>query len=412
MAAVFFVEWFAVTKLGAGIEVDAVFVGMTLPGLLQQVLAGSLTLVLVPLVAVQTPERARVLSWTVLWLAGLAAAVIAAVLAISAPWWVPLIVPGFSRPARILATEVSRVQLIGIIGTTVNAVLVAHWQSRQRFVWPFLATTLVALLTGLAQVLWLDSYGVMLVAWGQAIMACAPAVLLIGILGRPVRPDWRAAELAEGWRRLRPLLLGSSFYKTEVLANRFLASFLPAGTITVVSLSQRILSAGVNVLAAGLATPMIPRLARHASAGAWPAFHALMRRHLGWMAGATVGAIVVLVVAGRPGIEAVFVHGAFELADAHQLWLLLVVMSGALVGAGLGQIYPAAFSATGDTRTTTVIGSLGYVIGLGLKAVGVLFWGALGLAAAIAASYLLNAAWFAWRFRQLPREATAAPEPA
>ena len=55
----FIFQWYIITELGAGVESDAFFAGMTIPQLMLAVISGSLMHVLVPLLAGENKEQAR-----------------------------------------------------------------------------------------------------------------------------------------------------------------------------------------------------------------------------------------------------------------------------------------------------------------------------------------------------------------
>ncbi|MEJ7619098.1 MAG: hypothetical protein WKF30_19475 [Pyrinomonadaceae bacterium] len=52
------IQWYVVTRLGVGLETDALFAGMAIPQLILSVASSSLTHVLVPLLATTENETA------------------------------------------------------------------------------------------------------------------------------------------------------------------------------------------------------------------------------------------------------------------------------------------------------------------------------------------------------------------
>jgi len=399
LLAAFAIDWYAVIHLGAGVQLDAAFAGMTIPTLVLQVVSGSLTFVLVPLLSLESPAQFQRIGWTFVVFVGALFTALVVVLGAAAAVWVPWIVPGFTPSAKALTVRMTQIQLLATLGTALNGVLVAMWQSRHRFVWPATVPILAATAASILLVLGLDRVGVELVAWCQVLLACGQTVLLAPILGRFQSPEWRAPELWEALRRMRPLLLGTTYYKTETLLTRFLASFLPAGSVTLLALAQRVLGAATNVITSGLSTPIVPQLALLAEAGKWQQFRALCRKHLGWMAWVTGAASLALLVFGEPLLRLVFERRDFTLGDVHALWLAILAMSGLLVGGGLGQIYSTTFYAQGNTATPTAIGVVGYTIGIGLRVLGLHVWGLYGIAIAVSAHYLLNVVLFEYRLR-------------
>jgi putative peptidoglycan lipid II flippase len=216
-------------------------------------------------------------------------------------------------------------------------------------------------------------------------------LLLLPILGAYARPDFRGEAAGEAWRRLRPLLLGTSYYKTDQLVDRFLASMAAAGGLSILHLAQQMYGAGHQVLNASIAAPLVPRLAGAAKARDRAAFGSLWRsgeRKLGLF---TLTVVAGLILVGVPALEVLLGHGEFRPEQVRQLWWLLLALAGTWVGGALGQIFSAAFYATGDTHTPTRIGVIGFTLGLILKVVGFLTYGILGIAVGTSIYFLLNA---------------------
>jgi putative peptidoglycan lipid II flippase len=399
--AVFSIEWYAVTRIGLDRSVDAVFVGMTVPQLVLQVISGSLTYTLVPLLAVESGDEFAKTGWTFLWLVGGVFLVFAIVLWLLAPFWVPLTVPGFEPEARAMATKMTRIQLPGVAGEACNGVLIALWQARGRFMWPAASELIAAVVAVMIVILGVGIAGAETIAWAQLAIVFGQTLLLWPILGRPCLPSLHSPEIREAWRRMRPLLAGSTYYKTDALVNRALASFLPPGSVVLLSLGQRIHSAGATILSVAIASPIVPSLAKYARSESWRSFHALARQRLGWMFAATGAAMIVLLVVGRPLLSLIFERGQFTAEDVRILWWVLIALGGVQIAGGLGQIYSTAFYAAGDTRTPTRIGVVGYTAGILFKIVGLAVGQLYGVAAAASAYRILNVFAFERAFHRL-----------
>jgi putative peptidoglycan lipid II flippase len=292
----------------------------------------------------------------------------------------------------------TRIQLPGVVGEACNGVLIALWQARGRFVWPAASELIAAVVAVGIVVMGVRVNGAETVAWAQLAIVFGQTLLLWPVLGRPRLPSLHSPEIREAWRRMRPLLAGSTYYKTDALVNRALASFLPPGSVVLLSLAQRIHSAGASILSAAIASPIVPSLARYARAQSWREFHALARQRLGWMLTATGAAMIVLLIAGRPVLSLIFERGRFTADDVRVLWWVLIALGGVQIAGGLGQIYSTAFYSAGDTRTPTRIGIIGYTVGILFKIVGLQLY---GIAAAASAYRIWNVIAFERAFHRL-----------
>src|SRR6185503_5236480 len=110
-------QWYVITQLGVGIETDALFAGMALPQLILSVVSSSLTHVLVPLLATENEFTFRQNAWGFFLNVSGLFTVLAFTLFVTANYWVPLLVPGFSGPARVLTISLTRIQLVSMIFT-------------------------------------------------------------------------------------------------------------------------------------------------------------------------------------------------------------------------------------------------------------------------------------------------------
>jgi putative peptidoglycan lipid II flippase len=397
-------QWYIITSLGAGREADAFFASM-LPVFLIAVVSTPMPYVLVPLLSVEARERFAGTVWTLLAVSGALFGLAAAALAASAGAWVPWIVPGFDASTLALAVRLVQVQSIAVFFTGIAAVLVSVHQTRQRFVWVEASGALAGIAV-MALLVWgMPRYGVAFGATALALRLGIQSLLLGSALGRPRRPDPALPVLREAGRRLRPLVLGTAYARTDVLVERFLASLGPAGSLALLANAQQIAAAAVRPLHAALIAPIVPTLSELAERHDWSGFGRLARERalLLWGIGAAILAGFLLV--GAPVLELVFAFGRMQADAIGQLRLFVLVLCAGLA-ANLGaSVLIASFYALGNTVAPTVIASALYTAGLLLRVALFYRFGVLGIAIAIslqaiASALVLAIALFA---RELPR---------
>jgi putative peptidoglycan lipid II flippase len=387
----FLFQWYIFTHLGPGRETDALFAGMVVPQLILMVVSGSLTHVLVPLLSSDDDPTFHRDAWMFFQGILLLFGTLGGVLMLLAPHWVGWIVPGFDAETVRFTVGLVRIQLIGMVFTAGTSVLWSAYHARQRFIWAEASPILASVMTFPLLVWSLPRLGVAAAAWTLVLKLGIQMAFLLPGLGRYHRPRFRTAAAREAWRRIRPLLLGTSFYKTEQLVDRFLASMASAGSLSLLHLSTQLYGAGHQVLNTAVAAPMVPLLARHAKANDWSSFRDLSRHRLRLMLALTAAGLLVLLLAGRPILSLLFEHGRFNGAEIQQLWILLVALSGTWIGGAAGQILSTSFYAKGDTVTPTRIGVIGYTAGIGLKIGGFYAFGVVGIAAGTSIYLLFNA---------------------
>lgn len=383
-------QWYVITQLGVGIETDALFAGMAVPQLILMVVSSSLTHVLVPLLATEDEITFARNAWGFfLGISGIFTA-FAVVLFISAAYWVPWLVPGFSSAGQSLTVSLTRIQLIGMIFTASTSVLWSIYHARQKFIWVELSSLLSSLAGLFLLVKILPTSGVSGAAFLIVFRTGLQMVWLLPGLGRWEWPDWRSPAMREAWLRIRPLLIGTTYYRTDLLIDRFLASMAPSGGLSLLYIGQQIYGVANIVAEKAIATPMVPQLAIFASAARWPAFRQLYQRRLLAMGGLTVAGYVFLLVAGERVLNLLIGHGGVTKDNVHLLWLIMVALVGVFIAGAMGVITSKTFYAMGDTRTPTRMSIVTYTLYIPAKILAFLHYGLMGLAVVTSAYLFLN----------------------
>jgi putative peptidoglycan lipid II flippase len=384
-------QWYVLTTIGPGPATDALFAGTMVPQLVLVIASGSLNYVLIPLLAVQEPEGRTRLAWTYFQGIGLACLGLVALLMLTAAWWVPVTVPGFTAANVDLAIHLTRVQLLATAFTAVTGVEVALHHAKQHFLRAESAGVLASVV-GLAFIVWgLPRMGIEAAAWGTVLRAAVQMLLLTAGMGRYRTPHWADPGLALGLRRSAPLIGGQLYFKSDAMFDRFLASLAPPGALSLYHVAQQLYSSAAMVLNRAVVAPVVPRLSRLASGNGWTEFVGEVNRRLVVMLGIALAITAGLALLGRPVLGLIFGRGEFTPDRVAHLWWLLLLLSGVWIGGALGQILSTSFYAQGDTRTPTRVGIIGFTLAIGLKLVAFRGYGIEGLSVAASAYYLLNA---------------------
>jgi len=383
-------QWYVLTQLGVGIETDALFAGMALPQLVLAVVSSSLTHVLVPLLATEDEKTFGQNAWG--FFLGISGVffLISAGFYLSANFWVPLLVPGFAQESQALTVNLTRIQLISMVFTASVSVLWSVHHAKKRFIWAELSATL-ATLVGLIFLIWsLPLYGIFSAAWTLVIIAGLKVVCLLPGLGNWQKPQWNSTAMLEAWRRTRPLLIGSAYYKTDPLVDRFLASMATSGSLSLLYIGKQIYSLINQVISKAIAAPMIPLLSVHAKAGNWSMFRKIYHQRLLLMAGLTSLVFFSLLVGGQFFLTILIGYGDITPESVKRIWVIMLALFGVLLGGAMGQITGGAFYATGNSGTPTKIAIFTYTIFVPLKAMAFYYYDLIGLALFSSLFFLVN----------------------
>jgi peptidoglycan biosynthesis protein MviN/MurJ (putative lipid II flippase) len=389
IAISFAAQWFLLTQLGASRQLDAYFAALAVPTVMLYVVADPLYRVAIPVLAVSPDQRFGEFAWGTLQLTGLFFGLVAVALGIAAPVWVPLLTPGFEPGQQRLAASLARWLLAGMVLQGLSGAARAVWNAKHRFVFPAIASALSAVVSLVFLILSVKRLGVVAAAWAFDLRFLAECVLLLPIMG------WHAGggALRPVARRLfrdaRPLILGAAYARTDILVDRVLASIAPVGSLSLLYLAQQILSAVGQVLNQTFVAPASPVLAQIAHRHEWGNFRkALSSRAV------RIGIIVLFVALcvpfSRPVLQLVFAHKNMDLAQIDRLTILLISLTGLLVGDSLGYLANIAFYSIGNTRTPAIVTGVVYSIIIPLKILVFAAVGIVGLAVCTSGYYIAN----------------------
>ncbi|MFI2504550.1 lipid II flippase MurJ [Streptomyces sp. NPDC018972] len=382
---------------GAGSDTDAFLVAWTVPEIAATLLIeDGLAIALIPAFSVALARRARgapgdpvrELVRATLPRLCLAFAAVTALVAAGAPYLVRVLAPGLSDPR--LAVDCTRLTALSLLAFGLAGYCSAALRAHRRFFAP--AAIYVAYNTGIVATMFLfgGAWGVRAAAAGVAVGGCLMVAVQLPSLWRRLAspaPAPAATGPADGERPVRLALIAAVLLfalcrQSQVLVERFLASSLPAGSISHLNYAQKVAQIPMT-LSLMVCTVTFPVVARALAEGDTRRARARVERDL-VLASCVVLAGMCAVIACAPQmIELLFQRGAFTAADTtatanvmrvYALGLLGQTLVGALVrcyfSAGRPSWYPLGVMAAGIAVTSLA----------GAATVG--RWGVAGIAAA------------------------------
>jgi putative peptidoglycan lipid II flippase len=386
----FLLQWYVLIQLGTGTETDALFAGMTIPQIVLVVISGSLTHVLVPILAGENKVRQQQEAWSLIFFVGGLFGFIAILLYVTASLWIPVTVPGFDEAGQALTVELTRIQLLGMIFTAINGVQISVYHARQQFVWAEIFAIVSSIIVFPFLIWALPLYGVVVAVWISTLRVVLQTFLLGYGMGKPVCPDFNSAAIKQVWLRIKPLLLGTSYYKTDTLVDRFLLSTASSGSLSLYFLAQQMYGSVSQVLDKAIAAPVVPILSKLYKLRNKEDFIEVYDRKIKQMGMISLASLFIFALVGQDMLSFFVGHGKINAKNISDLWWIMIWLGGMFVGGVAGQITSSAFYASGDTTTPTLIGIYTFTFYIPLKILLFYFFGVKGLAIITSIFVLIN----------------------
>lgn len=386
----FFFHWYSFTTFGPGVDTDALIAGATISQLLIVVVSGSLTHVLVPLLALEDERSQRQIVWSFIFIIGFIFTIFSLALCTTASFWIPYIFPGFDNSAKLLAIEVTQIQMIAMIFAAINGVQWSFYQAREEFIRseiiPIVSSVIALPLLFLA----IPKFGIVAVALITMFRYILNTLLYGYGMGRPFIPQIKSNSINKICIQIKPLLFGTIYYKTDTLIDRFLLSTASSGSVSLFFLAQQLYGACSNILDKAIAAPLIPLLSKLYKENNKLIFKKKYLHKLIQIIIIGIIGLLIFIFCGKDFLYFLVGYGKMTSANISELWWLMILLGGMFIGGIAGQISTGAFYASGDTKTPTRIGILTFTLHVPLKVILFFYYGIQGLAIITSALVLMN----------------------
>jgi putative peptidoglycan lipid II flippase len=314
------------------------------------------------------------------------------------PQAISLLAPGFSSEPeqRHLAIELTRITFPYLLLITLVTLYGGMLNVMHRFASAAAASIFlnISMIATLALVVFFPTAG-HAAAWGVLISGFLQYFLLAGDLARhgglprfaPLRLD---EDVRAFFRAIGPATIGSMGTQVAVFADTIIATFLPVGALSALNYAERLYQLPIGVIGIAIGTVLLPEMSRRLTAGDSDGAAASQRRAFEFTLLATVPFVAAFLSVPDVIMRAMFVRGAFTVADARAASVTLAAYAVGLIPFVLIRSAVATFYARKDTATPVRASLTGLAVNVVLK---IALMGALaqvGLALATAVGAWIN----------------------
>ena len=208
--------------------------------------------------------------------------------------------------------------------------------------------------------------------------------------------SWHSKGVTKIRKLIIPALFGVSVTQINLLLDTLIASFLITGSISWLYYADRLLEFPLGLFGIGIATVVLPSLAKLHSKNDPKQFTATLDWGIkvislfGWPA------LAGLMVLAQPIIMVLFMRGEFSQADVLQVSMALFAYLSGLLSFMFIKVLAPGYYARQDTKTPVKIGIKAMVANMAFNLMLAPFFGYVGLAMATTMSATLNA-WLLYR---------------
>jgi putative peptidoglycan lipid II flippase len=398
------------SQFGASADLDAYFAAFRIPdAIFQLVVAGALSAALIPVFssyrAREDEKEAWRLASSVINLVLVALAVFSAIMAILAPWVVPVIAPGFDGPTTEKTIHLTRIMLLSPVFVGMGAVVSGLLNSYGRFGVPALAPLVYNLAIIAAAVVLAPMLGVEGLAIGVVIGSILHlAIQLPGLRSVGQHYDLSIGLGHPGVRQVAwlmgPRLLGLAAGQLNFIVSTVLASNLGVGSVTAYNYAFQLSQIPVGVLGVSVAVALFPTFSRDAALGQIAEIRRQLSTSLRILIFLAVPLTAVMIVLARPIAAVFFQYGLFSSEATERTASALVFFSIGLSAHIVVHVLTRAFYAMQDTRVPVFWAVVAVAINVPLMTILSGPMGVEGLALALSISATLEVLGLVWALRR------------
>ncbi len=390
---------------GVSTATDAFFVAFKIPNFLRRLFAeGAFSHAFVPVMSdyLQSADQYRFRQFIDRTAGTLSVLLVAITLfgIIAAPLLIVFFAPGFfwGGEQYQLAVEMLRITFPYLLLISLTALAGAILNAHGQFAVPAITPVFLNICMIIAAV-WLSpllSEPIVVLAWSVfaagvvQLLFQVPSLLKLGLLPR-LRWGWHDAGVRRVLKLMLPAMFGVSVVQVNLLFDTLMASFLPAGSVSWLYYSDRLVEFPLGILGVAVATVILPNLSKHHIAEDGAAFSKALDWGMKLVLLIGLPATLGLVLLARPLLSTLFQYNEFGGHDVEMAGKSLMAFALGLLAFILIKILVPGFTSRHDTKTPVRFGIYSIVSNIVLNIVLVYPMAHAGVALATTLSAYLNA---------------------
>lgn len=371
IVVLFFTQIMMFSVLGVSDITDVYIIFSTIAFLISSVVSGILNNLLVPYFSVS--EKPREVFYSTLIVVTFFSLILKAFAMLVTFLW-SLNFNFANDELRILAYYIGGIQSFVMFFTIIYSVIWSYINSRglhfKSEIWPFLIN-LISLPIAYYGLLHIGIITMPLILLFRVLVILIIQLIFIDFKFRDLKylPHIKDHLL----KKIKPILLTSIYYKSEVILERSLLSIAPPGTISIINLVQQIVNACIQVVHKAYNVPATKRMADIRKLNLLDYKRFFYARCSFLILFLVFGYLFIL---NFPEIIYYALYFSDDLAaDYEEIYYYFIILYGVLFANCLASLINSSFYIFGDTKTPSIISCVTYTIYIPIKIFCFYYWG-------------------------------------
>jgi len=350
-------------KFGASYAMDAYLVAMGIPQFSTRVLVGGLQKMFIPVFFSErqlSNDSAQQFVNKIITLFSLILLFIAILSFFFSSVLISAVAPGLDRQTSMLGSNILKTIASMIFSLGLQGLITSLHHCYGKFALPAIVPMFGSAIIILSLMIFADKIGIYALAIGNTLSGLFVVLILLRKIRHRVKIDLKVLHrsVAKGLKLLWPLLLASSFYKSTMVIDRMIASFLPTSSISYLEYANK-LNKMVLIISSAISTVFFPKISQIAYHDDYKEFKELLLTYFVLVAMVVIPIAVFLFVSGQLLIQILFERGRFDQNASICTFRALRFYTGYLIGVALGGITANALYSLQKSKAAAAIGIFG-----------------------------------------------------
>ena len=312
-------------RFGRNDQLDAFLIAYLLPSFVMNLLTGALAAALIPVLVEirhkQGQESADKLVSNVAFITLIALIGIAVLMALLAPYYLPLLGSRFSPEKLDLTRKLLYTLLPWVVLSGIAATASSVLNAGEKFALPAVIPVLTPSVTILFILVTAREVGAFSLAAGAAVGSLLEAAMLVYLLrahGTRFNFKWTGIDdnLRCVLRQYAPMLAGSFLMGSTTVVDQSMAAMLAPGSVAALSYANKIVNMVLTTAAPALSTAVLPYFSKMVAAADWQGCRHTLKRYSLLVISAAVPFTILIIAFSKPLVRLIYQRGAFTAADS------------------------------------------------------------------------------------------------